>query len=221
MGRAPAVPARARSHLTLETGRGLPLDAAPIRFGSWIGGDRDGNPSVTPDVTRRACLMARWTALTLYAKEIEALRFDLSMTEATPELRALAGDAHEPYRAVLRDVQHRLEETRGRVERALAPPEALDPATAVTSEREDFETAEQFAAPLRLCYESLQRTGNGIIADGRLADVIRRIATFGLTLVRLDVRQEADRHTDAVDDLTRRMGLGRTRTGRKIAASSC
>ena len=194
--------------LTVETGRGLPLDAAPIRFGSWIGGDRDGNPSVTPDVTRRACLMTRWTALTLYAREIEALRFDLSMTAATPELRALAGDAYEPYRAVLRDVQHRLDETRGRVERALAPQEARDPTTAVTGEHEDFETAEQFSAPLRACYESLQRTGNGIIADGRLADVIRRVATFGMTLVRLDIRQEADRHTDAVDDLTRRLGLG-------------
>ena len=44
------------------TGRPLPIDAAPIRFGSWIGGDRDGNPNVTPDVTRRACLMSRWTA---------------------------------------------------------------------------------------------------------------------------------------------------------------
>ena len=77
-----------------------------------------------------------------------------------------------------------------------------------TTEREDFETAEQFSAPLRACYESLQRTGNGIIADGRLADVIRRVATFGMTLVRLDIRQEADRHTGAVDDLTRRMGLG-------------
>ena len=114
--------------LTRETGRGLPLDAAPIRFGSWIGGDRDGNPSVTADVTRRACLMARWTALTLYAKEIEALRFDLSMADATPELRAVAGGAHEPYRTVLRDVQRRLEEMRRRVEQALAPqPEAPPP----------------------------------------------------------------------------------------------
>ena len=191
--------------LARETGRGLPLDAAPIRFGSWIGGDRDGNPSVTADVTRRACLMARWTALTLYAKEIEALRFDLSMADATPELRAAAGGAHEPYRTVLRDVQRRLEEMRRRVEQALAlQPDAV-PGPPV---KEEFDTAEQFAAPLRLCYDSLQRTGNGIIADGRLTDVIRRIATFGVTLVRLDVRQEADRHTEAVDDFARRTGAG-------------
>ena len=191
--------------LTLETGRGLPLDAAPIQFGSWIGGDRDGNPSVTADVTRRACLMARWTALTLYAKEIEALRFDLSMADATPELRALAGDAHEPYRTVLREVQHRIEEALRRVEQALAPQDDAVPAVPV---KEAFETVEQFAAPLRVCYESLQRTGNGIIANGRLADVIRRTATFGLTLVRLDIRQEAGRHTEAVDDFSRRTGAG-------------
>ena len=69
--------------LRQSTGRGLPLDAAPIRFGSWIGGDRDGNPFVTPEVTRSACLMARWTGLSLYAKEIEQLRFELSMSDAT------------------------------------------------------------------------------------------------------------------------------------------
>jgi len=192
--------------LARETGRGLPLDAAPIRFGSWIGGDRDGNPSVTADVTRRACLMARWTALTLYAKEIEALRFDLSMADATPELRAAAGGAHEPYRTVLREVQRRLEEMRRRAEHALAP--QADGALPAAPVKEEFDSAEQFAAPLRLCYESLQRTGNGIIAEGRLTDVIRRIAAFGVTLVRLDVRQEADRHTEAVDDVARRTGAG-------------
>src|SRR5215203_1962504 len=68
----------------------LPADAAPIRFGSWIGGDRDGNPSVTPEVTRRAALMSRWTALTLYAREVEMLRFELSMARASPELLARA-----------------------------------------------------------------------------------------------------------------------------------
>ena len=91
------------------TGRGLPVDVAPIRFGSWIGGDRDGNPAVTPDVTRRAALMSRWTALSLYAREIEALRFELSMTRASEELQARAGGTYEPYRSVLRELQRRVE----------------------------------------------------------------------------------------------------------------
>src|SRR5262245_51523319 len=93
-------------------GHGLPLDAAPIRFGSWIGGDRDGNPNVTPDVTRRACFMTRWTAAALYIKEVEALRGELSMGDADEQLRGRVRNAAEPYRALLRDVQHRLEHTR-------------------------------------------------------------------------------------------------------------
>jgi phosphoenolpyruvate carboxylase len=191
--------------LRLETGRRLPLDAAPIQFGSWIGGDRDGNPAVTPEVTRRACLMSRWTALSLYEKDIEALRFELSMTAATPALRELAGHAHEPYRAVLRDVQHRLEDMRRHAEQWLADPGSHG---VETTEAEIFGTAADFAAPLRLCYESLHATGTGIIADGLLADVLRRVATFGLTLVRLDVRQESDRHTEAVDAIARHLGAG-------------
>ena len=59
--------------LVAVTGSGLPLDAAPIRFGSWIGGDRDGNPSITPEVTRRACLASRWIALTMYTRDVTAL----------------------------------------------------------------------------------------------------------------------------------------------------
>src|SRR4029079_15226932 len=67
--------------LQASTGRGLPIDVAPIRFGSWIGGDRDGNPSVTPEITRRACLLARWVAADLYLHEIEALRSELSLSD--------------------------------------------------------------------------------------------------------------------------------------------
>src|SRR4029453_11415340 len=72
--------------LQKTTGRPLPLDAAPLRFGSWMGGDRDGNPTVTPPVTRLACGVARWMAADLYEREIAALRSELSMTVATPEL---------------------------------------------------------------------------------------------------------------------------------------
>jgi phosphoenolpyruvate carboxylase len=199
--------------LKQTTGRGLPLEAAPIRFGSWIGGDRDGNPFVTPEVTRSACLMARWTGLSLYAKEVEQLRFELSMSDATAELLARVDGAHEPYRALLRALAQRIEASRRHIEELLraAPP---DPSSTVagrtgfTWEPELFEPVSELMEPLLLCHRSLYATGNGLIADGRLTDVIRRMAAFGLTLVRLDVRQEAERHTEAVDAITRALGLG-------------
>jgi phosphoenolpyruvate carboxylase len=197
--------------LKQATGRGLPLDAAPIRFGSWIGGDRDGNPFVTPEVTRSACLMARWTGLTLYAKEIEQLRFELSMSEASPELLARVDGAHEPYRALLRALQQRLEASRAHVEALLRVRTVVTESgdyTGFTWEPEIFESSADFLEPLLLCHRSLCATGNGIIADGRLADVLRRLSAFGVTLVRLDVRQEAERHTEAVDAITRALGLG-------------
>jgi phosphoenolpyruvate carboxylase len=197
--------------LRQATGRGLPIDAAPIRFGSWIGGDRDGNPSVTPEVTRSACLMARWTGLSLYAKEIEQLRFELSMSDATDELRDRVEGTHEPYRALLRAVQQRFEAERLEAERLLKVAQEHDRPTDYTGytwEPERFESAAEFIEPLLLCYRSLHATGNGIVADGRLTDVLRRLAAFGLTLVRLDVRQEAERHTEAIDTITRALGLG-------------
>ena len=67
-----------------------------------------------------ACLSARWRAADLYLRDVDALRLELSMTDATPELRARAGGAREPYRAVLRDVRRRLLATRERVGQRLA-----------------------------------------------------------------------------------------------------
>ncbi len=207
------VPAYLRSFdrtLRRVTGRSLPLDACPIRFGSWIGGDRDGNPNVTPDVTRRACLMARWTAVSLYTREIDLLRNELSMNDASAELAARVGAVHEPYRALLRDVHRRLDATRLWIEQQLTlrPDQpvwtAADPIPPGVYLRVDA-----LADPLRLCHRSLVETGNAIIADGRLADVLRRVAVFGLTLVRLDIRQDAARHTAAIDAITRRIGRGR------------
>src|SRR4029079_17367796 len=100
-----AVPAFSRvldRALRASTGRGLPVEAAPLRFGSWIGGDRDGNPHVTPDVTRRACWLSRWAAADLYLDEIDALRDELSLEMASSELMARVGDVREPYRELLR-----------------------------------------------------------------------------------------------------------------------
>ena len=69
-----------------------------------------------------------------------------------------------------------------------------------------YESIDELVEPLALCYRSLVETGQQIIADGRLADLLRRTAAFGLTLVRLDIRQHAERHTSALDALTRHLG---------------
>lgn len=86
-------------------GKGLPLESAPIRFSSWMGGDRDGNPNVTPDVTREVCLMKRFKAAKLFAKDIERLANQLSNTTCSEEMRGAIGDAREPYRAYLTTVR--------------------------------------------------------------------------------------------------------------------
>ena len=98
--------------LTASTGRGLPIDAGPIRFGSWIAGDRDGNPSVTPEVTRHACLLHRWMAADLYLRELEALREELAV-EPPHSVAARCGWRRAgTYRALLRTVRDRMTATR-------------------------------------------------------------------------------------------------------------
>ncbi|HEX9984107.1 MAG TPA: phosphoenolpyruvate carboxylase [Thermoanaerobaculia bacterium] len=185
--------------LRTHTGRALPLDAAPIRFGSWIGGDRDGNPNVTAAVTRDACLLARWVAADLYLREVDALRSELSMKSGSAELPQV----DEPYRAILKEVRDRLRLTRDAIEQALG---RAEPSSILNSQSSI--PLQDLLDPLLRCHRSLHETGNGLIADGRLLDLIRRVHAFGLTLVRLDVRQDSARHTALLDAITRQLGLG-------------
>jgi phosphoenolpyruvate carboxylase len=193
------------------TGQGLPPGTAPIRFGSWIGGDRDGNPNVTPAVTTQACAIARWMAADLYEREIDALRHELSVTSATPALRARSGEAAEPYRALLREVRDRLRVTRHALGRELAeaipggPAPLAEPAPAV----EPYRVIAELVEPLQLCHDSLIETGQQVLAEGRLSDLLRRTAAFGLTLVRLDLRQHAARHAALLDAVAAPLGRGR------------
>ncbi len=186
--------------LHAATGQRLPEGIAPIRFGSWMGGDRDGNPNVTPDITFRAVLLARWMAADLYHREVAELRAELSMSTASPELMSRVGNAAEPYRALLRGVADRLERTRLHIEGLLDRPAPLQPSDQI------YTDPEELAEPLRLCFRSLEETGAGILARGRLLDLLRRIPCFGLTLARLDLRQEAGRHTAALEAIARRAG---------------
>ena len=188
--------------LRASTGQGLPIDAAPIRFGSWIGGDRDGNPHVTPRVTREACLLSRWAAADLYLQELDTLRDELSLESAIPELRAQVGDAREPYRELLRTVRSRMLATRQWVEASLRSDEDIAPGP------DAYVESTEFTAALELCHRSLEETGQGLIGAGRLTDLLRRAAAFSLTLARIDIRQDASRHTDALATVTSALGLG-------------
>ncbi|XP_076914842.1 phosphoenolpyruvate carboxylase 4-like [Bidens hawaiensis] len=320
---------RLSNALKKHTGRPLPLTCTPIRFGSWMGGDRDGNPSVTAKVTRDVSLLSRWMAIDLYTREVDNLRFELSMNQCSNSLSHLAHDitnkenseedwhmrlnntskhhshhvhglptqlpaqadapsctecneveshyprldvpgkykplkikdeqvnssqisrevnlkanvdgngsntvtiqqpltprssqntqaskssfqkllepsipersAISPYRIVLGDVKDKLMNTRRRLEQLL---EGLP----CDQEPGDYyDTPDQLLQPLMLCYESLQLCGSGILADGRLADLIRRVSVFGMVLMKLDLRQESGRHSDTLDAITKYLGMG-------------
>ncbi|PTS85749.1 phosphoenolpyruvate carboxylase [Pseudomonas sp. HMWF032] len=197
----PNVLRKADQVLHSATGLHLPLDAAPIRFASWMGGDRDGNPNVTSAVTREVLLLARWMAADLYLRDVDNLAAELSMQQASPALLARVGESAEPYRSLLKQLRERLRTTRSWAQAALHE-QIPAPAAVLQDNRELLE-------PLTLCYQSLHECGMGVIADGPLLDCLRRAATFGLFLARLDVRQDSSRHAAAMSEITDYLGLGR------------
>ncbi|KAL6580127.1 Phosphoenolpyruvate carboxylase 4 [Orobanche minor] len=81
---------RLSNALKKHTGKSLPLTCTPIKYGSWMGGDRDGNPNVTAKVTREVSLLSRWMAVDLYLREVDNLRFELSMNQCSEKLSRLA-----------------------------------------------------------------------------------------------------------------------------------
>ena len=194
------------SALRSQTGRGLPIDACPIRFGSWMGGDRDGNPNVTAKVTREAVFLCRWTAAKLLHDEVDALCQELSMDTASDALRERAGTDREPYRALLRRERSLLAEALRHIEDDL---ERLQSGSAESPQLDSpAASTRSLIEALMLTRSSLEETGQGVVAEGRLLDLIRRLHCFGSHMVRLDIRQEASRHTEVLDELTRYLELG-------------
>ncbi len=191
-------------NLLLETaGERLPLDAAPIRYASWMGGDRDGNPNVTAKVTREVLLLGRWMAADLYLRDLEQLKAELSMWKANSALKAEVGDVAEPYRELLKRLVVRVEATRDWA-KACLDGKPFDGGPII-------ESREQLYAPLLTCYRSLCDVGLDTIANGALLDTLRRVAVFGVTLTKLDIRQEAGRHAQVMEELTDGLGLGHYR----------
>ncbi|WP_065188431.1 phosphoenolpyruvate carboxylase [Shewanella woodyi] len=185
-----------------RTGKQLPIDIAPVRFSSWMGGDRDGNPFVTAQVTQEVLDRNRHTAARLYLKDVVLLVNDLSMEEANDELLALTNNSHEPYREVLRGIRQKLRNTIDYLNERLEGHQPEVDKNSIIWNEDDLK------APLMMLYKSLSDSGMSLIANGLLLDMLRRIACFGIHMLRLDIRQDAQRHCDVVAELTRYLGMG-------------
>ncbi|MEJ2330244.1 MAG: phosphoenolpyruvate carboxylase [Gammaproteobacteria bacterium] len=194
---------------------------ALIRFGSWIGGDRDGNPYVTPELTMHAMRLQQETILQEYIDRTSSLIGDLTHSRSF----CLPSDAfedkleadeenynryleenyphfsHAPYRRKLWIMLHRLRATLMQVQQALQD-ESL-----VEEQPHAYRNEEEFLEDLLLIHESLTEHGDQEAADARLLDLIMLTRTFGFFLSRLDIRQESTVHSDAVAEIVSQAGI--------------
>lgn len=186
-----------------------------IRFGSWIGGDRDGNPFVKPETTILAARMQMSEVLMEYLRRTTALRHRLthsssfcqpseallqSLEQDSVYAEAALGDtqrfAMEPYRRKLYFIIYRLEQTLAVVQARLSPHDGGTPVSADT-----YPNSEALLTDLELIRDSLISHGDKVVTQGRLKDLIRLVESFGFHLMELDIRQESTIHTQAVSEI--------------------
>ncbi|MFJ4209007.1 phosphoenolpyruvate carboxylase [Paenarthrobacter sp. NPDC089675] len=206
------------SELLAEHGVKLPSGGAPLRFGSWIGGDRDGNPNVTAAVTKEILQLQNQNAVRIGIGLIDELISVLSNSTALfgadqelldsieVDLKNLPGldkrvlelNAQEPYRLKLTCIKAKLINTGRRIA-----------ASTYHEPGRDYSTTPEMLAEFQMLETSLRNHAAGLVADGALARVRRAIAAFGLHLATLDIREHADYHHDAVGQLVDRLGIGK------------
>ena len=194
---------------------------ALISFGSWIGGDRDGNPYVTPELTMHAMRLQQETILEEYIDRTSTLIGDLTHSrsfclpsdafeeklEADEERyneyidESYPHFSHAPYRRKLWIMLHRLRATLAQVQQALQD-ESL-----VEQQPHAYCNEEEFLEDLLLIHQSLTEHGDKEAADARLLDLIMLTRTFGFFLARLDIRQESTVHSDAVAEIVSQAGV--------------
>ena len=175
----------------------LPRTFNPIQFGSWMGGDRDGNPNVTAEVTKKVILFSRWQAAKLYEKELTKLIQDLSMKECSPQIKRITGKTFEPYRVYLRPIRDKIRLTYQSIENYLTKSEPINDSKLLQDKNE-------ILYPLRVVRESLNSNRGQHIANSDLLDLIRRVRCFGINLARIDIRQESSRHEKLLIDLIKK-----------------
>ncbi|RFU88698.1 phosphoenolpyruvate carboxylase [Streptomyces triticagri] len=193
----------------------MPAGTRPVTFGTWIGGDRDGNPNVTPDVTWDVLILQHEHGITDALEMIDSLRGLLSnsirytgatedlltsldadlerLPEISPRYKRL--NAEEPYRLKATCVRQKLVNTRERLAKG-TPHEA----------GRDYLGTTELLTDLTLIQTSLREHRGGLFADGRMDRTIRTLAAFGLQLATMDVREHADAHHHALGQLFDRLG---------------
>ena len=189
----PKVYRRLNSIFVQNMDKGLPKNFNPIQFGSWMGGDRDGNPNVTANVTREVILLSRWEAAKLYEKALTKIIRSYSMEKCSKQIQRTVGKSFEPYRVFLRPLRDKMRTTHRLIERHLVHKKPLDTKKLLSSK-------EEILKPLRVVRHSLEQNNNENIASGELLDLMRRAKCFGINLARLDIRQESSRHSKLIDE---------------------
>jgi phosphoenolpyruvate carboxylase len=194
-----------------------------LRFGSWIGGDRDGNPNVKPETTVMALRLQSRAVLSEYLEKIQhlidTLTFSTHFCNPSPEfISSLEDDQrfaprafierpkrfiNEPYRRKLSIMRCRLKHNLEDVKNKLEEIQSDDPELV----NYKYPSEQALLDDLRLIRDSLIGHGDQSIADTDLKDLIRLVETFGFYLLRLDVRQESSRHSEAVAELLQRQGI--------------
>ena len=193
----PKVYRRLNSIFLKNMDKGLPKNFNPIEFGSWMGGDRDGNPNVTSSITKDVILLSRWEAAKLYEKSLTKIIRSYSMKKCSKQIIRQVGKSFEPYRAFLRPLRDKMRITHRAIEKHLVSQEPLNYEKLLSSR-------EEILKPLRVVRESLEKNNNENIASGDLLDLMRRAKCFGINLARLDIRQESSRHNQLIHELVKR-----------------
>ena len=193
----PKVYRRLNDIFVKNIGKGLPKNFNPIEFGSWMGGDRDGNPNVTAKVTKEVILLSRWEAAKLYEKELTKLIQSLSIDKCSRKILSKTGKTFEPYRVYLRPLRNKMRLTHKLIEQHLVEKVPLD-------QKKLLSNREEILKPLRVVRESLEENNSENIASGDLLDLMRRAKCFGINLARLDIRQESSRHSQLISEFLKR-----------------